>query len=137
MNCPAKLISKAFFSRLVRSPTFSRRGLVAGPRDREGKTAVPFISKRTFYVGKREVEVDEDKGNARNGKRKTGRGWKMKKKDESARCCVTDLTSSRFLPDRQSGNATPFGIRNSISSFLVSILQTVSLSDNAHMQMLL
>lgn len=25
----------------------------------------------TFYVGKREVEVDEDKGNASDGKRKT------------------------------------------------------------------
>jgi len=61
----------------------------------------------------------------------------MKKKDESARCCITDLTPSRFLSDRQSGNATPLGIWDSRFSFLMSVLQTASLSDNAHMQIVL
>lgn len=81
MNCPAKLISKAFFSRIVRSLAFSGRGLVAGLRNRESGVV---RSETTFCVGKREVEVDDDKGDTRDRERKTRREWKMKKMDESA-----------------------------------------------------
>lgn len=109
MNCPAKLISKAFFSRLVRSPTFSGRGLVAGLRSRERKEAMPFVSKRRSTSENEKWKWTRTKGMLamEKGRRGTGREWKMKRKDESARCCITDLTLFRFLPDRQSDNATP------------------------------
>lgn len=89
MNCPAKLISKAFFSRLVRS---SKGGRLTREEDssqvygvkKERKPCTSFRNDATFYIGKREVELDEDKGNARDRKRKIGKGWKMKKKNESA-----------------------------------------------------
>jgi len=66
------------------------------------KRSALFVPERPSAFGEREMEADEDKEDARReddaGEIRGGREWKTEERNESARCCTTDLTRSDFLP---------------------------------------